>query len=391
VVVTLTLPDGAAFNHFETIDYATTGFDGKSLSFTVLLLPASQTVGPMATYLQLDGVAPGGLKTSIYAEWRGQMPGTLFLPDVSMGGPESAAGAAATSEPTTSQLEATEASQPTAEPKATPEATPVAAATEPPQSVGETFEMASAAQVSFQLWDMLDVLKSHKFVDLTNSFAPGIPRWPGDPDAEFNTIANYDTDGFLVQEFVHVGQYGTHMDAPAHFHQGRRTIDRIDVKEMIAPLVVINVVGKVAADPDYELTVDDVKAWEAQYGPVPPDAFVAMRSDWSKRWPDVDAYLNKDEAGQAHYPGWTVEALEYLYEDRGILGSGQEPLDTDAAVAQNDTGFAAESYVLGTDHYQIALLTNLDKVPEAGAVAIVAAPKPEGGSGFPARVFAIVP
>ena len=47
--------------------------------------------------------------------------------------------------------------------------------------------------------------------------------------------------------------------------------------------------------------------------------------------------------------------------------------------------------MLGTDHYQIELLTNLDKVPEAGAIVIVSFPKPKDGSGFPARVFAIVP
>ncbi len=98
VVVTLTLPEGVAFNHFEAIDYATTGFDGQSLSFTVLLLPAGQTIGPMATYLQVAGDVPGDLQTSIYAEWRGQMPGTLYLPAVSMGGPEGAAGTGATIE-----------------------------------------------------------------------------------------------------------------------------------------------------------------------------------------------------------------------------------------------------------------------------------------------------
>jgi len=33
----------------------------------------------------------------------------------------------------------------------------------------------------------------------------------------------------------------------------------------------------------------------------------------------------------------------------------------------------------------------LDEVPETGALAVVAFPKPKDGSGFPARVFAILP
>lgn len=249
----------------------------------------------------------------------------------------------------------------------------------------------AAAPAQFELWDMLKALEGYEWVDLTHTFAPGIPRWPGFPDAEFRTIYDYDKDGFYAQEFVHVGQYGTHMDPPAHFIKGLRTIDQIELKEMAAPLVVINVADKVAANPDYELTVDDIKAWEAKYGPVPEGAFVAMRSDWSKRFPDVDKFFNKDETGQAHYPGWTLDALKYLYEERKIVGSGHEPPDTDAAVAQLTQGFAAEAYILNQNRYQIELLANLDKVPEAGAIVFVTVPKPKEGSGFPARVFAIVP
>ena len=243
----------------------------------------------------------------------------------------------------------------------------------------------------YPLWDTLAELESHKLVDLTHSFAPGIPRWPGFPDAEFKTIYDYDKDGFFAQEFIHVGQFGTHMDPPAHFHKGLRPADQIEIEEMMAPLVVINVADKVAADPDYQLTVDDIEAWEEKYGTIPEGAFVAMRSDWSKRFPDVDKFFNKDENGQAHYPGWTVEALTFLFEERNIVGNGHEPPDTDAAVQQLETGFAAEAYVLGTDHYQIELMANLDQVPEAGAIVFVTVPKPLGGSGFPARVFAIVP
>jgi kynurenine formamidase len=43
------------------------------------------------------------------------------------------------------------------------------------------------------------------------------------------------------------------------------------------------------------------------------------------------------------------------------------------------------------NHYQIALLANLDKVPEYGALVWVTFPKVADGSGFPARVIAVVP
>jgi kynurenine formamidase len=41
--------------------------------------------------------------------------------------------------------------------------------------------------------------------------------------------------------FTHVGQWGTHVDPPAHFIRGLRTVDQINPKEMILPLVVIDV------------------------------------------------------------------------------------------------------------------------------------------------------
>jgi kynurenine formamidase len=47
--------------------------------------------------------------------------------------------------------------------------------------------------------------------------------------------------------------------------------------------------------------------------------------------------------------------------------------------------------VLGTNHYQIEMLANLDQVPEYGALVMVSFPKPDSGSGFPARVIAISP
>jgi len=60
-------------------------------------------------------------------------------------------------------------------------------------------------------------------------------------------------------------------------------------------------------------------------------------------------------------------------------------------VVTTKNDYSLGTYILSTNHYQIELLTNLDRVPEFGAIVVVAFPKPRGGSGFPARVFAILP
>ncbi len=241
------------------------------------------------------------------------------------------------------------------------------------------------------------ILVGKKMVDLTHAFAPGIPRFAGFPDEKRETIYWYEKGrgsmgaGFFSETFTIVGQWGTHIDPPAHFVKGLRTVDQIELKEMILPLVVIDVHQEVAKNPDYTLTLERVKKWEADHGPIPAGAFVAMRTDWSKRWPDGVAMANKDKDGVSHYPGWSKEALQYLYEERKITASGHEPTDTDPGVATSKGDYSLEAYILGTNHYQIELLANLDQVPESGAIVFVTFPKPKDGSGFPARVFAVVP
>ena len=234
-------------------------------------------------------------------------------------------------------------------------------------------------------------LSSKQFVDLTHAFGPNTPHWKGFGSEVVKELYTIKKDGFLVQQFTHVGQWGTHIDTPAHFHEGLRTTDQIDPKEMLLPLVVLDVHEKVAKNPDYVISLSDVHDWEARHGRIPEHAFVAMRTDWSKRWPDDAAMQNRDAAGVAHYPGWSMDVLKLLYEDRKITASGHETTDTDPGVATTKDDYTLESYLLGLNHYQIEMLANLDRVPESGALVMVSWPKPEGGTGFPARVIAILP
>ena len=180
--------------------------------------------------------------------------------------------------------------------------------------------VASATSVpaseALTLKDAWQVIKTKRFVDLTHSFAPGIPHWKGFPDAKQETLYSYEPgvgtlgSGFFAQSFTHVGQWGTHVDPPAHFVKNLRTVDQIDVKEMILPLVVIDVHEKVAGNPDYTVTMEDVREWEQRHGLIPEGAFVAMRTDWYRRWPDAEAMENKDANGTAHYPGWKSRGAE---------------------------------------------------------------------------------
>ena len=241
------------------------------------------------------------------------------------------------------------------------------------------------------LAEIYATLSSKHFIDLTHSFGPDTPHWKGLSAEQVTTPYTVDKDGFLIQVFCHAGQWGTHIDAPAHFHKGLKTVDQIDPKDMLMPLVVLDIHEQAAKNPDYVVTLADVRAWEQRHGRIPEHAFVALRTDWSLRWPDQDRMQNVDGAGVAHYPGWSKPVLQLLYEQRHITASGHETTDTDPGLATSKDDYSLESYILGLNHYQIELLTNLDKVPEFGALVVASFPKPKKGSGFPARVFAILP
>jgi kynurenine formamidase len=263
-----------------------------------------------------------------------------------------------------------------------------------PFAMGMITVALSSAPVSARadgLWDLYATLQAKNWVDLTHPFDTDIPHWKGFDPMTRKIVYDYDKDGFRAELFCHVGQWGTHLDPPAHFHKGARTADKISIKQMLLPLVVIDVHRETAKNADYVLTVKDVKAWEAKHGAVPKGAFVAMRTDWSKRWPNQDKMQNLDARGTAHYPGWSMAALKYLYETRHITASGHETTDTDPGLATTKDDYSLESYILGIDHYQIELLANLDKVPESGALISVTWPDIKDGTGFPARVFAILP
>ncbi|WP_019240670.1 MULTISPECIES: cyclase family protein [Bacillus] len=245
--------------------------------------------------------------------------------------------------------------------------------------------------MSNEVLQAIQLLKEKKWVDLTHTFGPESPHFSAFDAAQFQTLFTHD-DGFLAQSFKFAGQYGTHIDAPIHFVRGQRFLDEIDLKELILPLIVIDKSKEAAENNDYVLTVEDILQFEEVNGRISDGSFVALRTDWSKRWPDEKAFNNKDEEGNNHAPGWSVEALKFLFEERQIKAIGHETFDTDASVDFQKNGvLLAEYYVLDQDTYQIELLKNLDQLPPKGAVIVNIVPKPEKASGFPVRSFAILP
>lgn len=241
------------------------------------------------------------------------------------------------------------------------------------------------------LWDDLQpLLAGRTFTDLTHAFHPGQPHFPAFPDEVREAVYDLEKgDGFTAHRYSIIGQWGTHVDPPSHFIRGGLTLDQIPVEDMVLPLVILDITDRVGANADACPTVEDIHTWECRNGTVPAGSFVALRTGWSRHWPDTDAMANRDGTGVSHTPGWSQEVLSFLIEQRSIAALGHEQTDTDPGLATSRQDFSLETYVLAKNRWQIELLANLDGLPEAGAALIATWPKPLRGSGFPARVFAI--
>jgi len=223
-------------------------------------------------------------------------------------------------------------------------------------------------------------------VDLTHELSPEVPLFPGAEPMRITTLVTVRQNGYYGNRLDLWEHSGTHMDAPAHFAEGGLTAEKLPVETLIAPLAVIHIHEKAARDPDAQVTLDDLLAYERQHGRLPKGALVAMHSGWEARWKDPKAFLNQDASGTLHFPGFSPEAAEFLVREREIVGVGVDTLSLDFGPSKD---FKAHLILLGAGKYGLENLANLAQVPPAGALIFVGAPKHRGASGGPVRAVAV--
>ncbi len=207
-------------------------------------------------------------------------------------------------------------------------------------------------------------------------------------------VSHYDERGpAWYWNDISTGEHvGTHLDAPVHWVTGKDGLDvsQVPPAQVIAPAVVLDMSAECAANPDFLLEVEHVRAWEAEHGPVPDGGWLLYRTGWDIRSAEQAAFLNADESGP-HTPGLSVACARWLAHETSLLGMGVETVGTDAGAAHSfDPPFPCHSFLLGAGKYGLTQLQNLAALPPTGAV-LIAAPLPiVGGSGSPARVLALV-
>ena len=92
--------------------------------------------------------------------------------------------------------------------------------------------------------------------DLSHEFGENTPRWPGFEPLKKEIKLEFDHYPVKAYTYSFPGQYGTHVDVPAPADKTGRTLEKIQLKECVMPLCVIDCSQKVAENNDYSLKLN---------------------------------------------------------------------------------------------------------------------------------------
>jgi kynurenine formamidase len=240
-----------------------------------------------------------------------------------------------------------------------------------------------------------NLLPSGEWVDLSHDFAADTVYWPTAEPFKLETVAAGMTDRgyyYSAYQFCAAEHGGTHIDAPVHFAEGRKSVDQIPLDRLIGPAIKVDVSAKASGNHDYQVSVADLEAWEAKNGRIPDDSIVLLQTGWSQYWPDRMKYLGTDKRGaeavpELHFPGLAPEAARWLTENRKIKAIGLDTASIDCGQSQL---FESHRILMGQNIPAFENVANLDRLPDKVSMVIAMPMKIRGGSGGPLRIIAFL-
>lgn len=223
-------------------------------------------------------------------------------------------------------------------------------------------------------------------VDLTHTMSPDFPTFFGVPGIELQKQFDIKKDGFNLNWWRIIEHAGTHIDAPLHFSETGDAVEKISPDTLVAPLAVVDVRPRVAQNPDYLVSRQDLAEWEKKNRRLPNGCCVAMLSGWGQHVTNGATYTGAT-GGTFHFPGFAPEVAEWLMKERNVVGLAVDTLSLDNGPSKD---FKVHRLWLPSGRWGLENVANLDKVPAAGATLVVGAAKVKNATGGPARLIALV-
>jgi kynurenine formamidase len=233
-------------------------------------------------------------------------------------------------------------------------------------------------------------------VDLTHAFGDSTVYWPTAKSFALEVESRGVTESgywYAANSFCAAEHGGTHLDAPIHFAEGKRTAAEIPLEDLMGPAIVVDASEAAAGDPDHQIDVAALETWEAAHGPIPGRTIVLLRTGWGSRWPDPARYLGTAARGleavaDLHFPGLAPEAAAWLVRERSVRAVG---IDTASIDRGQSKDFSAHQALAAANVPIFENIANLDRVPATGAWVIALPMKIADGTGGPLRLVAFLP
>lgn len=234
------------------------------------------------------------------------------------------------------------------------------------------------------------------WLDLTHPFSADTIYWPTEPGFRLmRGEAGRTAKGYYYasNRFQTAEHGGTHLDAPRHFSANGQTTDAIPLERLIGRAAVVDVSAACQANPTYEVTIDDLIAWEDQAHCQLVDCMLLLHTGWAAHWPDRQAYLGTAAMGPAavselRFPGLSPLAARWLVTHRRVLAVG---IDTASIDHGPSTHFGAHVALCGANVPIFENVAGLNQLPAQGTQIIALPMKIAGGSGGPLRIIARLP
>ena len=235
-----------------------------------------------------------------------------------------------------------------------------------------------------------------EWIDLTYEYSSETIYWPTASGFELTVESKGETEAgywYEANSFRTAEHGGTHMDAPVHFARAGPSVEEVPLWRLVGPAAVVDVSAQALTDRDYQVTADDLLAWESEHGSIPEGAILLLHTGYGRYWPDRMRYMGTDARGEQgvaelHFPGLHPDAARWLVENRSIGAIG---LDTPSIDYGQSKLFESHRILFERNVPAFENVANLARLPSTGATVVALPMKIAGGSGAPLRIVALVP
>ena len=239
------------------------------------------------------------------------------------------------------------------------------------------------------------VASGRRVIDLTHSFGDRTIYWPTEDGFQLlRGKAGVTEKGYYysANRFSAAEHGGTHLDAPIHFFKDRQTVDQIPLERLIGEAAVVDVTKPCSKQPDYQISLKDLRNWEEKHGRQLVDVILLLRTGYSKHWPDRERYLGTKAMGPEavkllHFPGLDPIAAQWLVDHRAIKAVG---IDTASIDYGQSRLFGSHVHLCRHNVPVFENVANLGKLPSSGSTVVALPMKIAGGTGAPLRMIGIV-